>query len=107
LNERGGGAVVATIGDLGAPHREPVVQVGIGIKPVSYLGTIRLIYAAIQFAIANKRKSVTIVHKGNIMKFTRRVLRLVLLHRKERYGAVEMDGGPWCKIPDANPAPAS
>src|SRR5712672_1026275 len=39
--------------DLGAPHREPVVQVGIGIKPVSYLGTIRLIYAAIQFAIAN------------------------------------------------------
>src|SRR5208337_1476569 len=47
-----------------------VVDVGIGIKPVSYLGTIRLIHAAIQYAITNHRKSVTIVHKGNIMKFT-------------------------------------
>src|SRR5207244_695988 len=56
--------------DLGAPHREAIVDVGIGIKPVSYLGTIRLIYAALGYAITNKRKSVTIVHKGNIMKFT-------------------------------------
>ncbi len=55
---------------LGAPQRPAVVDVGIGIKPVSYLGTIRLIHAAILYAIANKRKSVTIVHKGNIMKFT-------------------------------------
>src|SRR6266436_5885475 len=90
--------------DLGAPHREPVVQVGIGIKPVSYLGTIRLIYAAIQFAIANKRKSVTIVHKGNIMKFTEGAFRDWCYYiAKERYGAVEMDGGPWCKIPDGKP----
>jgi isocitrate dehydrogenase len=55
---------------VGAPHREVDVQVGIGIKPVSYLGTERLVHSAISYAIANKRKSVTIVHKGNIMKFT-------------------------------------
>ena len=48
----------------------PAVQVGVGIKPVSYQGSARLIRAAIQYAIAHKRKSVTIVHKGNIMKFT-------------------------------------
>jgi isocitrate dehydrogenase len=46
------------------------VQVGIGIKPVSAVGTIRLVKSAIEYAITNKRKSVTIVHKGNIMKFT-------------------------------------
>ncbi len=49
---------------------EPSVQVGIGIKPVSYHGSTRLVRAAIQYAIEHKRKSVTIVHKGNIMKFT-------------------------------------
>jgi isocitrate dehydrogenase len=48
----------------------PEVQVGIGIKPVSHLGTNRLIAAAIRYAIENKKKSVTLVHKGNIMKFT-------------------------------------
>jgi isocitrate dehydrogenase len=48
----------------------PQVEVGIGIKPVSHLGSSRLVAAAIQYAIANKRKSVTFVHKGNIMKFT-------------------------------------
>ena len=46
------------------------MQVGIGIKPVSYLGTERLVHSAIGYAIENKRKSVTLVHKGNIMKFT-------------------------------------
>src|SRR3984957_9526646 len=55
---------------LGAPQREAIVDVGIGFKPVSYLGTICLVHAAILYAIANKSKSVTIVHKGNIMKFT-------------------------------------
>ena len=55
---------------IGAPHREVDVQVGIGIKPVSYLGTERLVHSAISYAIQNKRKSVTLVHKGNIMKFT-------------------------------------
>ncbi len=55
---------------IGAPHREVGVQVGVGIKPVSYLGTERLVHSAISYAIQNKRRSVTLVHKGNIMKFT-------------------------------------
>jgi isocitrate dehydrogenase len=89
---------------LGAPVRPAMVDVGIGIKPVSYLGTIRLIHAAILYAIANKRKSVTIVHKGNIMKFTEGAFRDWCYYiAKERYGAVEMDGGPWCKIPAGKP----
>src|SRR5262249_12982372 len=83
----------------GAPHHEAMVDVGIGIKPVSYLGTIRLIHAAITYAIAQKRKSVTLVHKGNIMKFTEGAFRdWGYKIAKERYGAVEIDGGPWCKI---------
>jgi isocitrate dehydrogenase len=55
---------------IGAPHRDVGVNVGIGIKPVSYLGTERIVHSAISYALENKRKSVTIVHKGNIMKFT-------------------------------------
>lgn len=51
-------------------HGDPPVEVGIGIKPVSAIGTIRLVKAAVDYAIAHNRKSVTIVHKGNIMKFT-------------------------------------
>lgn len=51
-------------------HGAPPVEVGIGIKPVSAIGTIRLVKAAIDYALAHNRKSVTIVHKGNIMKFT-------------------------------------
>jgi isocitrate dehydrogenase len=87
--------------DLGAPHRPAVVDVGIGIKPVSYLGTIRLVHAAITYAIKHSRKSVTFVHKGNIMKFTEGAFRdWGYKIAKERYGAVEIDGGPWCKIPD-------
>ena len=90
--------------DIGAPHREAVVDVGIGIKPVSYLGTIRLIHAAILYAITNKRKSVTIVHKGNIMKFTEGAFRdWGYKIARERYGAVEIDGGPWCRIPEGKP----
>ena len=90
--------------ELGAPERQAVVDVGIGFKPVSYLGTIRLIHAAILFAIANKRKSVTIVHKGNIMKFTEGAFRdWCYSIAKERYGAVEIDKGPWCKIPEGKP----
>jgi len=90
--------------DLGAPHREAIVDVGIGIKPVSYLGTIRLVHAAILYAIKHNRKSVTFVHKGNIMKFTEGAFRdWGYKIAKERYGAVEIDGGPWCKIPDGKP----
>ena len=55
---------------VGMAHREVGVEVGIGIKPVSFLGTERLVYSAIAYALRQKRKSVTIVHKGNIMKFT-------------------------------------
>ena len=55
---------------IGAPSRDLPVQVGIGFKPVSYLGTERLVHSAIGYAIENGRKSVTLVHKGNIMKFT-------------------------------------
>jgi isocitrate dehydrogenase len=86
---------------IGAPPRPAVVDVGIGIKPVSYLGTQRLVYTAIGYAIKHKRKSVTFVHKGNIMKFTEGAFRdWGYKIAKEYFGAVEIDGGPWCKIPD-------
>jgi isocitrate dehydrogenase len=52
------------------PHADGVVEVGIGIKPVSRIGTERLVAAAIQYAIEHRRRSVTLVHKGNIMKYT-------------------------------------
>jgi isocitrate dehydrogenase len=74
--------------------------VGIGIKPVSRPGTERLVRAAIKYAVEQKRKSVTIVHKGNIMKYTEGAFRdwAYALAKKE-FGAVEIDGGPWCKLP--------
>jgi isocitrate dehydrogenase len=90
--------------EIGAPPREAAVDVGIGFKPISYLGTIRLVHAAIAHAIKHKRKSVTFVHKGNIMKFTEGAFRdWGYKIAKERYGAIEIDGGPWCKIPDGKP----
>lgn len=74
---------------------------GIGIKPVSQEGTERLVRAAIQHAIDNNRKSVTIVHKGNIMKFTEGGFRNWSYDlAKREFGAVEIDGGPWCKLPN-------
>jgi isocitrate dehydrogenase len=80
------------------------VNVGIGIKPVSKLGSQRLIYAAIEYAIKHKRKSVTLVHKGNIMKFTEGAFRDWGYElAKTAFSAVEIDGGPWCKIPDGKP----
>jgi isocitrate dehydrogenase len=86
---------------IGAPKRSVDVQVGIGFKPVSYLGTERLVHSAIGYAIQHKRKSVTLVHKGNIMKFTEGSFRdWGYQVAKNFYGAVEIDGGPWCKIPD-------
>ncbi|HEY7118637.1 MAG TPA: isocitrate dehydrogenase (NADP(+)) [Tepidisphaeraceae bacterium] len=89
---------------IGAPRREVGVQVGIGFKPVSYLGTERLVHSAIGYAIKHKRKSVTLVHKGNIMKFTEGTFRdWGYKVAKEFYGAVEIDGGPWCKIPEGKP----
>jgi isocitrate dehydrogenase len=74
---------------------------GVGIKPVSREGTERLVRKAIQYAIANKRKSVTLVHKGNIMKFTEGAFRdwgYALAQRE--FGGQLLDGGPWVKLPE-------
>ena len=88
----------------GAPAEQGKVEVGIGIKPVSKVGTQRLVYAAIEYAIKHKRKSVTIVHKGNIMKFTEGAFRDWAYElAKDAFGAVEIDQGPWCKIPEGKP----
>ena len=89
---------------IGAPARDVPVQVGLGLKPISYLGSERLIHSAISYAIANKRKSVTLVHKGNIMKFTEGAFRdWGYQIAKQFFGAVEIDGGPWCQIPEGKP----
>ena len=73
----------------------------IGVKPVSKDGTERLVRAAIKYAIANKRNSVTIVHKGNIMKFTEGGFRdWAYALAKNEFGGVEIDGGPWLKLPN-------
>ncbi|MCX7010623.1 MAG: NADP-dependent isocitrate dehydrogenase, partial [Kiritimatiellaeota bacterium] len=74
--------------------------VGIGVKPVSVEGTERLVRAALQWALANKRKSVTFAHKGNIMKYTEGAfMKWGYALAKREFGAVEIDGGPWCKLP--------
>ena len=73
----------------------------IGIKPVSIEGSERLIRRAIQYAIDNKRKSVTLVHKGNIMKFTEGGFKKWGYElAKREFGGVEIDGGPWLKLPN-------
>ena len=69
---------------------------GIGIKPVSKDGTWRLVRDAIRYAIKNNRKSVTLVHKGNIMKFTEGAFRDWGYEvAKEEFGSKDLDGGPW------------
>jgi isocitrate dehydrogenase len=89
---------------IGAPKRELNVQVGIGLKPISYLGTERIVHSAISYAVKYARKSVTLVHKGNIMKFTEGGFRdWGYKIAKDFFGAVEIDGGPWCRIPDGRP----
>lgn len=89
---------------VGATGFPTDVQVGIGIKPVSYSGSVRLIHSAISYAIKNQRKSVTLVHKGNIMKYTEGAFRdWGYKVAKEYFGAVEMNGGPWGKIPEGKP----
>jgi isocitrate dehydrogenase len=78
--------------------------VAIGLKPISVEGTQRLMRAAMDYAIAQNKPSVSIVHKGNIMKFTSGGFRDWSYEvAKNEYGAVEIDGGPWCKIPDGKP----
>jgi isocitrate dehydrogenase len=89
---------------IGAPPRDLPVQVGVGLKPVSYLGTERLVHSAIGYAIAQKSKSVTLVHKGNIMKFSEGGFRdWGYQVARDFYGAVELDGGPWHVIPEGKP----
>jgi len=81
--------------------KESPELVGVGIKPVSKTGTQRLVRAALQYAIDQRRKSLTIVHKGNIMKFTEGAFRDWAYElAKTEFGAVEIDGGPWCKLPN-------
>ncbi len=83
--------------DMGVKKIRFPATSGIGIKPVSREGTERLVRAAIKYAIDNDRKSVTLVHKGNIMKFTEGAFRDwgYALAKKE-FGAQLLDGGPWC-----------
>jgi isocitrate dehydrogenase len=89
---------------IGAPHREVGVEVGIGLKPISRLGTERLVHSALGYAIKFGRKSLTLVHKGNIMKFTEGGFRdWGYQVAKDFYGAEEIDGGPWCRIPAGKP----
>ena len=89
---------------VGANDFNTDVNVGVGVKAVSYSGTVRLIHSAISYAIKNNRKSVTIVHKGNIMKYTEGGFReWGYQTAKQFFGAVEIDGGPWCRIPEGKP----
>ncbi|HEY1436277.1 MAG TPA: NADP-dependent isocitrate dehydrogenase [Casimicrobiaceae bacterium] len=87
------------INDMGVKKIRFPATSGIGIKPVSREGTERLVRKALQYIIANDRKSLTIVHKGNIMKFTEGGFRdwAYALAQKE-FGAQPIDGGPWCKF---------
>ncbi len=86
---------------LAAKIRFPETS-GIGIKPVSKDGTARLVRAAIKYAISSNRKSVTLVHKGNIMKFTEGAFRdWGYETAKNEFGGKEIDGGPWQEV-DAN-----
>ena len=80
--------------------REAVDQVGLGVKPVSRPGTERLVRAALEYAVRHKRRSLTIFHKGNIMKYTEGAFRDWGYElAKREFGATEIDGGPWCRLP--------
>jgi len=92
--------VIAFLSDMGVRKKIRFPESSaIGIKPVSEEGSKRLIRKAIQYAIANNRKSLTIVHKGNIMKFTEGGFKAWGYElAKQEFGALEIDGGPWCKL---------
>ncbi len=108
--EAGGPAAMATLEFLRAQFpkdfkkirfgEESPELVGVGIKPVSKTGTQRLVRAALQYTIDQGKKSLTIVHKGNIMKYTEGAFRDWAYElAKTEFGAVEIDGGPWCQLP--------
>ena len=79
------------------------VDCGIGIKPVSVAGTQRLVRKALQYAIAEDRRSVTFVHKGNIMKFTEGAFKdWGYALAADEFGATPLDGGPWQEMPNPN-----
>jgi isocitrate dehydrogenase len=94
--------VIAFLSDMGVRKKIRFPDCSaIGIKPVSIDGSKRLIRKAIQYTIDNGRKSLTIVHKGNIMKFTEGGFKTWGYElAKQEFGAVEIDGGPWCKLPN-------
>ena len=94
--------VISFLSDMGARKKIRFPESSaIGIKPVSVDGSKRLVRKAIQYAVDNNRASVTIAHKGNIMKFTEGGFRdWGYQVAKEEFGAVEIDGGPWCKLPN-------
>jgi isocitrate dehydrogenase len=84
------------IDDLGVTNIRFPDTVSLGVKPVSKEGTERLVKAAIDYALEQKRESVTLVHKGNIMKFTEGAFRdWGYQLAKEGYGSQDLDGGPW------------
>lgn len=82
--------------DMGVTNIRYSEHCGIGVKPVSKQGSMRLVEAAIQYAIDNDRSSVALVHKGNIMKFTEGAFKEWGYEvARERFGAQPLDGGPW------------
>jgi isocitrate dehydrogenase len=86
--------------EMGATSIRFPATSAIGIKPVSEEGSKRLVRAALDYALAQGRKSMTLVHKGNIMKFTEGGFRdWGYQVAREEYGAVDEDGGPWCRLP--------
>ncbi len=86
-------------GELGVTQIRFPETSGIGVKPVSRDGTRRLVRKAIEYAIDNDRPSVTLVHKGNIMKFTEGAFKNWGYElARDEFGAREIDGGPWCRI---------
>ena len=88
------------LNEMGATSIRFPATSAIGIKPVSEEGSKRLIRAAIEYALAQGRHSVTLVHKGNIMKFTEGAFRdWGYQLAQEEFGAVEFEGGPWCRLP--------
>jgi isocitrate dehydrogenase len=105
LWHQGGGRAILAWKAVGAPEFPADVRCRHRHQAGQLSRHVRLIHSAIAYAIKNKRKSVTIVHKGNIMKFTEGAFRDwgYELAKERFFGAVEIDGGPWCKIPEGKP----